>query len=148
MGRIYNVLFNSSKGTGSIDSREYYFDWSKLPMGKYKGTFNFVSAKHTTTVSCANIFVDLGQELNYPAMSPTGGQLTTGCFYIGNVGATLVGANGYIYCDHSTNCPFYLLNRPSNNQVVVKILFNDANQTAYTPEAAYSLNLCLEYLDE
>ena len=148
MGRIYNILLNSAKGTGTIESKTYFFDWGKFPDGKYKGTFNFISAAHTTTASCANVFMDVGCELNYPALGPTGTQLTNGYFYIGNVGATSIGTNAYIYADHSTNCPFYLLNKPSNNQITIKILLNDTNQTNYSPDTAYTLNLCLELQED
>lgn len=147
MGRIYNILFNSAGGTGTVESKTYYFDWSKLPDGKYKGMFNFVSAAHTTTKTCANIFMDLGAELSYPAMGPTGSQLTNGYFYIGNVRATAVGANAHIYAEQTTNCPFYLLSKPSNNQITIRILLNDVGQSSYTPDCVYTLNLCLELLD-
>ena len=92
--------------------------------------------------------MDVGQEISYPAMGITGSQLTNGYFYLGNVGATSIGANSYIYADHTTNCPFYLLNKPSNNQITIRLLLNDAGQSNYSPDCNYSLNLCLELLDD
>lgn len=148
MGKIYNILINSSQGTGNIGSRNYYFDFSKLEHGRYKGSFSFITASGTTSVACCNIFCELGQELSYPVMSPTGGQLTNGYFYIGSAGVSSIGANAYVYCTAVDNPPFYLLNKPSSNNITIKILQNDAGQSAYTPELAYSLTLSLELLDD
>jgi hypothetical protein len=147
MGRLYNFLFNSKLGTGTIESKTYFVDWSMLPSGQYKGCFSFVSASGTISVACCNIFMDLGQELSYPAMGVTGSQLSSGYFYIGSAGATAVAASSYVYCTAADNPPFTLLNRPSQNQVTIRILQNDTNQTAYTPDLAYSLTLSLELLD-
>jgi hypothetical protein len=148
MGRIYNILFQSSQGTGSIGSRSYYFDWSKFPNGKYKGSFSFITASGTTTVACCNIFCELGQECMSSANTPTGSQLTNGYFYIGSAGVTAIGANRHVYCSAVDNPLFYLLNRPSNNNITIKILQNDAGQSDFTPELAYSLTLSLELLDD
>ena len=147
MGPIYNVHFNSTQGTGSIGSRKYFFDWSKLPNGQYRCTFSFVTVAGTTTVACANIFMDLGQSNVYVAGSLTNGQLPSNTFYIGNAGVTSIGANGYLYAETFTNPAFYLSNSPSSNEVTIRVLINDAVQSVYTPELRYSLNLSLELLD-
>ena len=147
MGRIYNILFNSTQGTGTIGSRKYFFDWSQLPDGQYRCTFSFVTTSGTTSVACANIFMDLGQGNVFVAGSVTNGQLSSNTFYIGNAGATAIGANSYVYAETFTNPAFYLSNKPSSNEVTIRVLQNDANQSAYTPELRYSLNLSLELLD-
>ena len=148
MGRIYNFLFNSTKGSGTIESKTYFMNWSMLPEGRYKGTFSFITASGTTTVACCNIFMDLGQDLSYPAMSPTGAQLSSGYFYIGSAGVTSIGVNTYLYTNSIDNPPFTLLGRPTQNQVNIRILQNDANQSAYPTDLAYTLTLSLELLDE
>ena len=148
MGRLFNVLFNSSKGTGTIESKTYYMDWSQFPQGRYQGKFSFITASGTTSVACCNIFLDIGQDISYPAMSPTGGQLSSGYFYLGSAGVTAIGANSYLYTNCVDNPPFTLLNRPSQNQVTIRILQNDANQSNYPTDLAYSLTLSLEYLDD
>ena len=147
-GKTYTILFQSSQGTGSIGSRSYYFDFSKLEQGRYKGSFSFITASGTTTVACCNIFCELGQECMYSANTPTGSQLSNGYFFIGSAGVSSIGTNAYVYCTAVDNPPFYLLNRPSNNNVTIRILQNDAGQSAYTPELAYSLTLSLELLDD
>jgi hypothetical protein len=82
------------------------------------------------------------------ANSPTGAQLSTGYFYIGSAGVSSIEIKAYVYCSAVDNPPFYLLNRPSNNNITINILQNDAGQSAYTPELAYSLTLSLELLDD
>ena len=146
-GQIYNILFNSTVGTGTIENKTYFFDWSNLPSCKYKGTFSLITATHTVTASCVNVFVDIGSELSYPAMGVTGNQLRNGYMFIGNLGATSVSANSYLYCDNVTNPPFYLLNKPSNNQVSIRILNNDSTQSSYATNATYSMVLSLECLE-
>ena len=47
MGKIYNVILESNVGTGAGNyGRTYYIDWSILPQGSYKVSFNFNSAVH------------------------------------------------------------------------------------------------------
>ena len=147
MGRIYNILFNSTQGTGTIGSRKYFFDWSKLPAGQYRCSFSFVTASGVTTVACANIFMDLGQPNVYVSGSLTNGQLSSNTFYIGNARATAIGASSYVYADTLTNPEFYLSHKPSSNEVTIRVLQNDAGQSAYTPELQYSLNLALELIE-
>ena len=148
MGRIYNVLFNSAKGTGTVESKTYYFDWGMMPQGEYKGSFSFISDSGVTTVACCNIFMDLGQELSYSAMSPTGEQLSSGYYYIGSAAVTGIGANSNLYSTAQDNPPFSVLGRPSQNQVTIRILQNDANQSAYPTDLIYSLTLSLELIQK
>ena len=66
MGKIYNVILESNVGTGAGNyGRTYYIDWSTLPQGAYKVSFNFNSAVVVTVNNIiANIFCDLGQGQN------------------------------------------------------------------------------------
>lgn len=148
MGRIYNILFNSSRGDGTIESKTYFMDWGMMPPGEYKGSFSFISASGTTTVACCNIFMDLGQELSYSAMSPTGAQLSSGYCYIGSAAVTGIGANKNLYATAQDNPPFSVLGRPTQNQVTIRILQNDANQSNYPTDLIYSLTLSLELVDK
>ncbi len=118
-----------------------------LPDGEYKGTFSFITASGTTTVACCNIFIDLGQELSFPAMSPTGAQLSSGYFYIGSARVTAIGANAYVHANAIDNPPFSIISRPTQNQVSIRILQNDTNQSSYPTNLAYSLTLSLEKVD-
>jgi hypothetical protein len=146
MGRIYNIVFMSSQGTGTIANRNYYFDFSKLPEGKYTGTFAFVSAAGNFTTSCANVFCDLGFARTYAAATINGSSLSTSTFYIGSVLSSPISntANCYLVAALPNNAPFSLSNRPTNNNVNIRILNNDANQTAFATELAYTLVISLE----
>ena len=146
MGKVFNIVFMSSQGSGNIYSRTYFFDWSKLPQGQYTGTFSFTSAAGSISPSCVNIFVDLGFGTQYSASTINGVQLTTSTFYIGSALTTPYGiiGNSYLSASIPNNPPFTLLNRPSNNNVNVRILNNDANQTNFTTELVYTLVLSLE----
>ena len=135
-------------GTGTIDSKTYYFDFSKLPHCKYRGTFSCITSAHTTTASCANLYIDLGQDISYPVMGATGNQFSNGYFFLGNLGATAIATNSYLYCDNTTNPPFYLMNKPCNNQITVKLLLNDANPPSnYPTDCKYTLTISLECLE-
>ena len=50
----------------------------------------------------------------------------------------------YLVAALPNNAPFSLSNRPSNNNVNIRILNNDANQTAFATELAYTLVISLE----
>jgi len=146
MGRVYNVVFLSSQGTGNIYNRTYYFDWSKLPEGKYTGQFAFTSSTGSINVSCANIFCDLGFSRTYAAATISGSSLSTSTFYIGSALTTPYGVvgNSYLCSALPNNPPFSLSNRPTNNTVNVRILNNDATQSNFTPELSYTLVISLE----
>jgi hypothetical protein len=144
MGKIYNIVLMSSQGTGTIASRQFYFDFSKLPAGEYTGNFSFVSASGTFTTSCCNIFCDLGQGTTYSALTTSGVALSTSTYYLGSAVASPVGTSWYMCASLPNNPPFTLFNKPPNNSITVKILNNDSNQSAFATELAYTLVLSLE----
>ena len=150
MGKIYNIVFNSTLGvTANTSIESYYFNWSKLPQGKYICGFTFISGVLTlNNANVANVFIDLGCANNYIAQNPSG----SGSFassYIGSLLYSGTGSNTYLYADINTNNNFYLDSRPSNNQVTISILTNSATQgNAYTPATqSYTLTLTLELID-
>ena len=146
--KIYNVLFNSAiSTTTTIEAKTYFFDWGKLEQGNYKVTFSFVTAPHTTTRTCANIFIDLGLENSYIAQGTSGTQLPTCNNFLGSVRATGIGANSQLFADSVGNPPVMIYNRPNQNQVTIRLLANDLVQTPYTPNVDYSLNMCLELIE-
>jgi len=146
MGRIYNVVFLSSQGTGNIYNRTYYFDWSKLPEGKYIGQFAFTSSNRFYKCILREYFCDLGFSRTYSASTISGTSLSTSTFYIGSALSTPYGilGNSYLCSALPNNPPFSLSNRPTNNSVNVRILNNDANQSNFTPELSYTLVISLE----
>jgi hypothetical protein len=59
---------------------------------------------------------------------------------------TAIGAGAHLFAESTTNPPVFLRSKPISNEVTIRVLQNNAAQTAYTPELAYSLNLCLELM--
>ena len=86
--------------------------------------------------------------LTYTALTPSGGQLSTNTFYLGSALASIVGNGGYMSAALPNNPEFYLMSRPTNNSITIKILNNDSNQTNFAVELAYTLVLSLEHVDK
>ena len=125
-GACLQCCFLSSQGTGNIYNRTYYFDWSKLPEGKYIGQFAFTSSTGSINVSCANIFCDLGFSRTYATATISGSSLSTSTFYIGSALTTPYGVvgNSYLCSALPNNPPFSLSNRPNNNKWRASIRIN------------------------
>ena len=127
MGKIYNVILESNVGTGAGNyGRTYYIDWSILPQGAYKVSFNFNSAVVITVNNIiANIFCDLGQGQNtIIANGQTGSVYRQN--YLGTLYWTGTGANNALYAHITSNPPIYLTQRPMNNTVFIEIHTNSA----------------------
>ena len=150
MSKIYNIVFNSTIGiTANSSIESYYFDWSKLPQGKYLCNFTFSSGvMNYANVYAPNVFIDLGCANNYIAQNPSGSGSNVSSF----IGALLFNGTGvatYVYADMNSNPPFYLDSRPCNNQVTVSIVTNTTNQsTAFNPVPTnYTLTLMLQLIE-
>lgn len=150
--KIYNLVLQSSTGSGNTANSQFYFDWGQIPEGKYKVRFTFNSAVVTlNNTYVANIFLDLGQQVNtfiVPSTTLTTPQLRGN--YLGTVAASGTGASQYLFADLHTNPPIYLNNRPTNNQLFVEIHQNTDPYQANYPSAnigQYTLNLSLTLLD-
>ena len=76
MGKIYNIVLNSTYGAGGTNAKTYYYDWSQLPEGKYKCSFSYLgSAQVLNLVTNAKVYLDLGQIKQYESQSQTSGVL-------------------------------------------------------------------------
>jgi hypothetical protein len=154
MGKVYNVVLNSSQGTTVGDNRtvSFSYDWSRLPEKRYKLTFMFMTSLFTTTnVNVCNIYMDLGQANTFFAGNSTGTLPTGGYNYLGMTRYSGTGANNWLFADENFNVPHYLPNRPTANQFTVFLTNNDANRSAYTATSYpgnYTLTLCFEELDD
>lgn len=154
MGKIYNIVLNTSFGTQGTDIRtmNFFYDWSRLEQGRYKLTFQFVSSILTTTnVSVLNIYTDLCQTNTFFAGNPDGTRNDTYAYqYLGMARASGTGASNYLYAPNNFNGEIYLDQRPSNNLFTVLLLNNDNTRSGYsstTLPGNYSLVLNLELLD-
>ncbi len=96
MGKIYNIVLNSSFGTDGPDIRteNFFYDWSRLEQGRYKLTFTFISSILTTTnTSVLNIYTDLCQTNTFFASNPDGTQYNSLAYqYLGMARASATGA--------------------------------------------------------
>lgn len=155
MGKIYNIVLNSSYGTASPDIRQvnYFYDWNILEQGRYKLTFSFIASQFTTTnTTVCNVFTDLCQTNTFFASNPNSTQYNSlGYQYLGMLRPTFTGTNQYIYSPNNFNGEIYLNQRPQNNLFTIYLLNNDTDKTAYssgTLPGNYSLVLTLELLEE
>jgi len=152
MGKSYNIILESTVGTGGANyGKSYYIDWGRLPQGKYKVSFAFTSAVvATVNATVANLFVDLGQGLNtFIAQNPSASS-SYRHNYLGFLLQTGTGAGNSLYSDAFINPPVYIDQLPTNNTVVVEIRKNTAPFDSYydAPDVGqYTLILHFEKQD-
>lgn len=154
MGEIYTILFNSRLGnqkntvlssTSAVLPTQswvtYSMDWNLLPAGKYKCSFSFLSMGQTTLLTIANnkipmVTMNLGNTEIYQAVDNIGVKNTTsqniGMLIQNPLSATI----SALYADKTMNSPFYL-ERPTNNQMEIRIMDN-ANTPAFWTDATAS----------
>ena len=128
MGKIYNIILESSVGTGaSSKNKSYYIDWGRLPDGPYKITFAFRTTETAhLNATVANIFVDLGQGMNTVIAQNPSASSTFRSDYLGFLLVTGTGNGHILFCDTTTNPPLYIDQKPNNNNVLVQINTNTA----------------------
>ena len=147
-GEIYNFVFYSDIGSGTVASKSYFVDWGRLPESRYKVTFSFTSSTLTvaTTFDGMLFIPELGCSNNTIVSSST----SNGAYYNGFIGLLRNYSTNYIENGILDNPPSFLRSRPNSNQISVHIHQNtSAIQTAYTPlPARYTLVLSLEQLDD
>ena len=147
-GEIYNFILFSDIGTGTVASKSYFINWSRLPESRYKLLFSFTSSTLTVaTTFDGMLFVpELGCVNNTIVNSPTG----INSYYNGCIGLLRNYSTNYIENNIYDNPPSYLRSRPNTNQIIVNINQNLATQiTAYTPlPTRYTLILSFEQLDD
>ncbi len=128
MGKIYNIILESTVGTGIYNhTKTYYIDWGRLPQGEYKVSFAFNSSEViTVNATIPNIFIDLGQGLNTFIAQNSTASSSYRSSYLGFLLTTGTGGGNSLFCDTTTNPPVYIDNRPTNNNFLVEILRNTA----------------------
>ena len=135
--------FNYSAGAG-IYARQYYFDWSVIPDGKYELTFSFVS-EATTTVDVADLYSLFSNMISpqnvYHASGNIGARTTA---HLGNVNPvafnTGASTSNYLFCDINTNPPV-IVNRPMTNIFTISIFDGmSANPSLTTPNYILTLH--------
>ena len=151
MGKIYNIILESSVGTGAANhTKSYYIDWGRLPDGPYKVTFAFRTSESAhLNATVANIFVDLGQGMNTVIAQNPSGSSSYRSDYLGFLLVTGTGNGHILFCDTVTNPPIYINQRPNNNNVLVEIQSNASPfNTDFDAEVGtYTLILSFEKQD-
>ncbi len=156
MGKIYNIVLNSSYGTtnGDIRNITFFYDWNRFEEGRYKLNFTFITSTFTTTnVSVCNIFTDLCQTNCFFALNPSNTNSISNSYnyqYLGMAISTGLGTNQNLYTPANLNGEIYLETRPYNNLFSVLLLNNDTGKTGYSSTnlpGNYTINLCFEKLD-
>ena len=149
-GEIYNFILFSDVGTGTSVANKYFFvDWNRLPDSRYKLTFAFTSSTVTlsTTFEAMLYISELGC-CNNTVVFPQSGSSAYNAGFIGflrdSTNAT------YIQTNTIDNPPSFLRNRPTSNQINIRIHQNLSTLgTDYTPlPTRYTLILSFEQLDE
>jgi len=149
-GEIYNFILFSDVGTGtSVATKSFYVNWDRLPDSRYKLTFAFTSSTLTvaTTFEAMLYIPELGCVNNTICFSQTG----NAAYNAGCLGLLRDSTNAaYIQANIIDNPASFLRNRPSTNQINVKIRENlSTTETDYTPlPTRYTLILSFEQLDE
>ena len=128
MGKIYNIILESSVGTGASNANQsYYIDWGRLPDGPYKITFAFRTTETAhLNATVANIFVDLGQGMNTVIAQNPSASSTFRSDYLGFLFVTGTGNGHILFCDTTTNPPLYIDQKPNNNNILVEVHTNTA----------------------
>ena len=151
MGKIYNIILESSVGTGaSSKNKSYYIDWGRLPDGPYKITFAFRTTETAhLNATVANIFVDLGQGMNTVIAQNPSASSTFRSDYLGFLLVTGTGNGHILFCDTTTNPPLYIDQKPNNNNILVEVHTNTAPFTTdFDAEVGqYTLILSFEKQD-
>ena len=148
-GEIYNFVFYSDIGSGTVASKSYFVNWGKLPESRYKVTFSFTSSTLTVaTAFDAMLFIpELGCSNNTIINSPTG----TNAYYNGFIGIIRnYTVTTYLETNIIDYPPSFLRSKPTSNQIYIHIHQNLSTiETSYTPlPARYTLILSLEQLDD
>lgn len=141
------VLDSRYAFSGGFDySRQYYFDWSVIPDGKYELTFSFMSDVSTTLQDQYSLFSNLISPINvYHASGFTGANTAA---FLGSCrfGAFNGGGSVYnfLYTEQHSNPPV-LINRPMSNLFTIGI-FDGMSGLNNTNTPGYILTLYLKPL--
>ena len=131
--KSYNVVLNStskiSSGASLSDCR-FGMDWSIIPDGEYQVHFTFISKVmnlSTSDIACIN--VNLGGSTVFQASSNVSAIPVN---FLGVAKPYIISTTAYLLAEDSTNPPLFLINRPHDNFIDVRINTND-NITLYAP---------------
>jgi hypothetical protein len=146
----YTIVLESTSGAGTLNNKQFYVDWGRLPTASYKVSFTMNCAVGTTVNTyVANLFLDIGQNQNLIMASSGSTVARTG--FLGLLQWSGTGANNNLYADTSTNQPVYIKNRPQNNFFYVEIHQNADPYTTNVPNAVlgqYTLVLTFEQIPD
>jgi len=121
----HNIVLDSRYAYATIGGnwiKQYYFDWSVIPDGKYELSFSFISVPQNNIGDTYSLFSNMISPQNvYQASSAIGARTIA---YLGSLkydafNATTSNIN-YVYADQQTNPPV-ICNRPMTNIFTISI---------------------------
>ena len=135
-GEIYNFVLFSDIGTGtSVAAKSFFVDWNRLPDSRYRLSFTFTSSTlaDATGYEAVVYIPELGCVNNTICFSQTG----NAAYNAGCLGLLRDSTNAaYIQANIIDNPASFLRNRPTTNQINVKIREDKSN-----PIHAYNFKL-------
>ena len=122
-------------------SRQYYFDWSVIPDGKYEITFSLVSDTAVNLADQYSLFSNMISPQNvYHASGSVGAQTVA---FLGNLHFaafnTAAGTSNFLFADQHTNPPV-ICNRPMTNLFTIGV-FDGMSGTNNATMPPYVLTL-------
>lgn len=153
---IYNIVLNSLNKVagGANNSCYYHFDWSVLPRGEYKVTFNYQGGPNTISFYYLCLLsVDLGQSKIFTSSSIRTIAPSTqviGHLLSYNVKPVTTTNSSYL-ASSLNNTAVYLNSVPTNNQFLVQVISQWDGELYLdefgNPNADYILILSLELIE-
>ena len=148
MGKIYNIVLNSDLGSGAnTNSKTYYFDWNKLPQGKYKVSFLFqTSITGIQGNSQPLIFINCGFSNNSSIVGSNATSYNSN--YIGMIQPVAIApVSSFFVANTTINTPILIDCIPSSNNFTVDILTTGLVPFTTSTIPKYVLVLCFKQFD-
>ena len=144
MSKLYNIIFNSRKGTQTNKADTIYsFDFGNIPDGEYHATFSYMGEENDLSISAshfykvANVYINLGKANDYEAGNTSGSIKFSNSNFLGFLDTNRNTNYSYLYTEHTDNPPVFI-NSLANNQVNIRI--QDSSVALYTDSAGTALN--------
>ena len=121
----HNIVIDSRYAFATFSgnwSKQYYFDWSVIPDGKYELTFSFISVPQNNIGDTYSVFSNMISPQNVYQASSVVGARTIACLGSLKYDAfnATTGNINYVYADQQTNPPI-IVNRPMTNLFTIGI---------------------------
>lgn len=149
--KSYDISVDSdTNASGAITDRVYYFDFSKLPMGKYSVDWTFQSgniAGLTTLLGNGPICVHMDSFTGAYQYQATGSSSPTHSVFGALVPNMISATDGTMGCDLKTNGTIILDTLPPNGFFTIKLRYG-MSTTAPASFSRYFMTMELTPLDD